>query len=68
MERHFLSQNLTIGLTVGLLGGFTTFSSYCLEFVRLLEESNLFSGFLYLSLSPFLGTLATYLGMLLARR
>ncbi len=67
MEKGAISQNVLTGIIVGFLGGFTTFSSFCLEFVRLMEESKYLYGILYLSLSPALGCLAAYFGMCLAR-
>ena len=68
MEKGIIPHNTLIGIIVGFLGGFTTFSSYCLEFVRLMEESKFLSGILYVSLSPALGCLAAYFGMYFARR
>jgi CrcB protein len=68
MEKEMISHNNLVGIIVGFLGGFTTFSSYCLEFARLIEESKFLYGILYVSLSPALGCLAAYFGMYLARR
>ncbi|MEO5969326.1 MAG: CrcB family protein [Bdellovibrionia bacterium] len=67
MEKAAIPHNTLIGIIVGFLGGFTTFSAYCLEFVRLIEESKFIYGILYVSLSPALGCLAAYFGMYLAR-
>ena len=67
IEKDLISHNTLVGIVVGFLGGFTTFSSYCLEFVRLMEESKLLYGILYVTLSPILGCLAAYFGMCLAR-
>lgn len=67
MEKEMISHNTLAGIIVGFLGGFTTFSSYCLEFVRLIEESKYLYGILYVSLSPALGCFAAYFGMYLAR-
>ena len=68
VERSFISPDLRIALIVGFLGGFTTFSSYCLEGVRLIEESRYFYAILYLGGSPFLGVIATSAGILMARK
>ena len=67
-ERASLSPDLRIGLMVGFLGGFTTFSSYCLEAVRLVEEADYFYAAVYLGVSPILGFMAAFLGMILVRR
>ena len=67
IEKNLIPHNVLVGIIVGFLGGFTTFSSYCLEFVRLIEESQVLNGILYVTLSPVLGCLAAYFGMVLAR-
>jgi CrcB protein len=43
-ERFLVSPNLRIFLTIGILGGFTTFSSFSFESLSLLREGNYFSG------------------------
>jgi fluoride exporter len=68
IEKAQITQELRVGIMVGFLGGFTTFSSYCLDAVRLFESYKYLQGFLYISLSPIVGTLATILGIFLARR
>lgn len=67
-EKNHISHELRIGIMVGFLGGFTTFSSYCLEAVKLFENLKYIQGFLYISLSPIIGTCAAILGIFLARR
>jgi CrcB protein len=68
MERSTLSPELKLGLMVGFLGGFTTFSSYSLETFRLLEESKYFSAAAYGIASPALGLFCTFLGAAVARQ
>lgn len=68
IEKTQISQELRIGIMVGFLGGFTTFSSYCLDAVKLFESYKYLQAFLYISLSPIIGTLATVLGIFLARK
>jgi CrcB protein len=68
VERAAISADLRLGLMVGFLGGFTTFSSYCLEISRLLEEAELGYAALYFTLSSALGVLGAFGGMWLARR
>jgi CrcB protein len=66
-ERTAISEDLRIGIMVGLLGGFTTFSAYSLEAARLLEQSNVLTSMVYLFLSPVVGLGAAYAGLVLAR-
>lgn len=54
-------------LCVGVLGGFTTFSSFGYEVYTLLAEGNLAYGFLYAALSCLLGILAAALGAVLIK-
>ncbi len=67
-EHAVLSEDLRIGVTVGFLGGYTTFSSYCLEFVRLIEESEYLSAALYAVLSTALGFGGAFVGIYVTRR
>jgi CrcB protein len=54
-------------LIVGLLGGYTTFSSYTLEAVQLWERGHSVRSLCYLGLSVAVGVSGTVLGMVLAR-
>jgi CrcB protein len=65
--KQVLPPTLTLGIIVGFLGGFTTFSSYCLESLRLLQAGSYGSAAIYLTLSPAVGVLASFCGMALAR-
>ncbi|PLY06797.1 MAG: fluoride efflux transporter CrcB [Desulfuromonas sp.] len=40
LRSALLSPDLRVGLTVGFMGGFTTFSTFSFETVRLLEEGS----------------------------
>lgn len=40
LRSALLSPDLRVGLTVGFMGGFTTFSTFSYETVRLLEEGS----------------------------
>lgn len=55
------------GLMVGLLGGFTTFSSFSLDTLRLVEQGQLLIALGYLTLTVGGGLLTTALGIQLAR-
>ena len=54
-------------LSVGLLGGFTTFSTYLLDFSTLLNRNEWLEAVLYLCLSIFIGVLFLVLGMKLVQ-
>lgn len=66
-ERWQISPNARIFLFVGIFGGFTTFSSYALESVRLLQERRLQMGLVYMVGSNLGGLTAVFLGYLLGR-
>ena len=66
-ERGLLSESLRIGITVGFLGGLTTFSSFCLDAIGALERGHIIQTVTYVFLSNILGLAATYAGMSLAR-
>ncbi len=67
IERAMMSPELRSGMMIGFLGGFTTFSSYCLETARLIEEAEYLYATLYFVLSPVVGLIALFGGLLLAR-
>lgn len=50
-------------LSVGFCGGFTTFSSFAGENIRLLESGNVTVALAYIGASLFLGLLAVWIGM-----
>ena len=55
------------GLMVGFLGGLTTFSSFSLDTLRLLESGQTLIAFGYLGISVFGGLLATWAGLSLTK-
>jgi len=62
-----LSPEVRIFLTVGICGGFTTFSSLTNDAFMLLQEKEWLKLSLYASLSFFLGLVAVYLGRTLIK-
>lgn len=65
--RFSISNEFRSFLAIGVLGGFTTFSSFALDFVYLLEKKQNFEGLAYLGGSVFLSVIALFLGLQLAR-
>jgi fluoride exporter len=60
-------QNFKAFLTVGILGAFTTFSTFSLDTIVLLERGALLSAALYVAGSVFFAITSLYGGMLLMR-
>jgi CrcB protein len=67
-ERGEPRPNLRLLLVVGVLGGYTTFSSFAWESFQAVDEGSRWIGFANLVLSVILGYLAVWCGALLARR
>jgi CrcB protein len=67
-ERGEPRPNLRLFLVVGVLGGYTTFSSFAWESFQAVDEGSRWIGFANLALSVILGYLAVWCGSLLARR
>ncbi|HMV10652.1 MAG TPA: fluoride efflux transporter CrcB [Cyclobacteriaceae bacterium] len=61
------AQNLKVLLITGFCGGFTTFSAFALENVRLMNSGNLSTAVLYTGLSIVAGLLAAWLGLSVVR-
>jgi CrcB protein len=68
MEERFLSEpSLRIFLTIGILGGFTTFSSFSYETVALLRDAEVLRASLNIAASVIGCLAATTLGMVVGR-
>ena len=66
-ERFMAAPSLRIFLTIGILGGFTTFSSFSYETMALLREGDLLYGGLNIVASVVICLVATWLGLTLGR-
>ncbi len=66
-QRVAISPNWRLFLTVGLLGGYTTFSSFTVETLALIETGRWTASGVYLVGSVLLGLAGAYLGIVLAR-
>jgi CrcB protein len=67
IERSTAGELLRLAVTVGFLGAFTTFSTYSLESVRLLQEGAFSLAFANIAGQVLLCLLLTWLGVQLAR-
>ena len=67
LERGHLNATWTAGLTVGVLGAFTTFSTFSLETLGLIEQGKVLAASTYAGASLLLCLLATWAGLSLAR-
>ncbi|MET0016151.1 fluoride efflux transporter CrcB [Oscillibacter sp.] len=61
-------SDVRLGLTTGLLGAFTTFSTLCKETVGLLQDGCYLSAISYMTVSVMLGLASAYFGVVLARK
>src|SRR5262245_12241522 len=64
---ELLSPTARIALTVGVLGGFTTYSAFCVETLQLLQRGSSWTGLLYVAITLFGCLAACALGFGLAR-
>lgn len=67
LERLTLSPELRTGILTGFIGGYTTFSTFEMEVLLLVEQGAPFKAMLYLLLSVILGFAAAFGGAYIAR-
>ncbi len=67
MLRPDIPVEVRSGLMVGFVGGLTTFSSFSLDTVRLLESGQALVAISYCAISVFGGLLATWAGLALTK-
>jgi CrcB protein len=67
VERHHLPPWVRVGLVVGVVGGYTTFSTFAQETFELGEVHHVAIAFVYVAASVILGLAAVYAGTLAGR-
>jgi len=67
LERLTLPVPIRTGILTGFIGGYTTFSTFSMETLLLIESGQAGKGALYLLLSNMLGLAAAFSGAYLAR-
>ena len=67
LERLMIPPSVRVGVLTGVLGGYTTFSTFEMETLLLAESGELFKAALYVVLSVVIGFAAAFGGAFLAR-
>ena len=67
LERLMIPPSVRVGVLTGVLGGYTTFSTFEMETLLLAENGELFKAALYVALSVVIGFAAAFGGAFLAR-
>lgn len=62
INKTVLPQEVKLFITVGFLGGLTTFSTFNSEIFYLIKEGNIFQGTAYMLTSCLIGLIFTYAG------
>lgn len=68
IERDLLAGWLNVGLGTGFIGAFTTFSSFTVDFMKLINAHHVVHALLYLSISMVGGFICVTLGYILASK
>lgn len=68
MEVYKIREEIKLGLTTGLMGTYTTFSSLCKEEVNLISNGDYYSASMYIFMSLLFSIAAIYAATLLSKR
>lgn len=60
--KYTISENAVLFLKTGLCGGFTTFSTFSLESITLIEQKNIVMAFCYITSSVLICIIGVWLG------
>ena len=66
-ERFIVNPYLRVFLTIGLLGGFTTFSSFSFETMALLRDGSYMLGIINVVVTVVVCLLATWIGLIIGK-
>ncbi|MBF8982941.1 fluoride efflux transporter CrcB [Lutibacter sp. B2] len=66
-KRWKLSNEVRLGISTGVAGGFTTFSTFCVESVKLIEQQQIGMFLLYIGSSIIMGIAMCWVGIRIAR-
>lgn len=67
LEKLNINNAISLALTVGFCGAFTTFSTFSLEIFKLIESQQIIQSLLYIILSVVIGLLSVIIGIQCAR-
>ena len=67
ISKIIINEQLKVFITIGFLGGFTTFSSFNLDFFKLIESGSIFLAILYALASFLITIVAFYIGYSLTK-
>ena len=67
LQKNSISQDWYIFLATGFCGGFTTFSAFSLDNLRLIQNGEFLIAFVYAFGSVLVGLVAVYLGLMISK-
>ena len=67
ISKIVINEQLKVFITIGFLGGFTTFSSFNLDFFKLIESGSIFLAMVYALASFLITIVAFYIGYSLTK-